>query len=98
METIPFQQLRSTTPGSVRQRYARLFASGAFVLIALSTTLGCGGSSTQPPPRTLISVAVTPANASTPLGTTEQYKATGSYSDSTSADLTASASWTSSTQ
>ena len=45
-----------------------------------------------------MAVAVMPANASTPLGTSEQYKATGSYSDGTTADLTASASWTSSAE
>jgi Bacteriophage tail sheath protein len=45
---------------------------------------------------TLNSVAVTPANVSLAKGQLQQMKAIGTYSDGSAADLTASASWTSS--
>jgi hypothetical protein len=44
----------------------------------------------------LVSIAVTPANATVPKGETQQFVATGTYSDGTTQDLTASAVWTSS--
>ncbi|HEY6272836.1 MAG TPA: Ig-like domain-containing protein [Terriglobales bacterium] len=43
----------------------------------------------------LVSIAVTPANASIAKGTTQQYTATGTYSDSSTQNLTSSATWTS---
>jgi hypothetical protein len=42
----------------------------------------------------LVSIAVTPANVSFPLGTSQQLKATGTYTDSSALDLTSSVSWT----
>ena len=45
---------------------------------------------------TLTSIQVTPANASSPLGTTRQFTASGTYSDSSTQDLTATANWASS--
>ncbi len=45
---------------------------------------------------TLQSLAVTPANASILKGGTQQYTATGTFSDGSTQDLTAQASWTSS--
>jgi hypothetical protein len=44
----------------------------------------------------LSSIAVTPANPSASVGTTVQFTATGTYSDSTTKDITSSVSWTSS--
>jgi len=46
---------------------------------------------------TLVSIAVTPASSSMAVGTTKQYTATGTFSDSSSQDITAVAVWTSST-
>jgi len=46
--------------------------------------------------QTLVSIAVTPANPSITLGTTQQFKATGAYSDGSARDITASAAWNSS--
>ena len=62
---------------------------------------GCGGGSSgslQPPPAapTLSSIAVTPANPSVTAGMTEQFKATGTFSDNSTQDLTATAKWSSS--
>ena len=58
--------------------------------VTTSTTLSVN-------PAALLSIAVTPANASAALGTTEQYKAVGTYSDGSTLDLTTMATWSSST-
>ena len=47
-------------------------------------------------PATLVSIAVTPAAPGIAKGTQQQFIATGTYSDNTTQDLTASAAWTSS--
>lgn len=63
----------------------------------LSACGGGGGSGGGTPPVTLRSVSVTPANPSIALGGTQQFTATGSYSDGSSQNLTASATWSSAT-
>jgi uncharacterized protein YjdB len=55
--------------------------------VSNSTTLNVG----QP---TLVSLAVTPANASFALGTTLHLTATGTYTDGSTLDLTATVTWT----
>ncbi len=45
---------------------------------------------------TLVSIAVAPATATIAAGTTQQYIATGTYNDNSTADITAMATWTSS--
>jgi hypothetical protein len=45
----------------------------------------------------LVSIAVTPNSPSVPKGLTQQFKATGTFSDASTADLTNSVSWTSGT-
>jgi trimeric autotransporter adhesin len=45
---------------------------------------------------TLVSLAVTPANSTMAIGTTKQFTATGTFSDSSTQDITASVVWTSS--
>src|SRR5882757_9399790 len=57
--------------------------------ISGSTTLTVTGAS-------LVSIAVTPANPSIAKGLTQQFTATGTYSNSTTQDLTSTVSWTSS--
>ncbi len=44
---------------------------------------------------TLVSIAVTPANSSMAVGTTKQFTASGSFSDSSTQDITTTATWTS---
>jgi hypothetical protein len=44
----------------------------------------------------LNSIAVTPAIATIPKGLTQQYTATGTYSDASTADITSSVTWASS--
>jgi hypothetical protein len=46
---------------------------------------------------TLQSIAVTPANPSSPKGTTRQFTATGTYSDNSTQNLTAQVTWASAT-
>jgi trimeric autotransporter adhesin len=45
---------------------------------------------------TLVSIAVTPVNASIPLGTVQQFTATGTFSDGTTQNITDTVTWTSS--
>ena len=68
-----------------------------FILI-LALMIGCGGGGggDTPATKTLVSLAVTPINASLPGGAVQQFTATGTYSDASTQDLTQSASWTSS--
>jgi len=76
------------------------FVSGILGLlllgIALSAGCGGGGSSQPPPQKTLTSIAVTPATPSIADGTTQQFNATGKYSDGSSTDLTTAVTWSSS--
>ncbi len=44
-------------------------------------------------PPTLVSVAVTPASASIAVGATQQFTATGTYADGTTANISTAASW-----
>jgi uncharacterized protein YjdB len=58
--------------------------------------VACGGSGSNPVTPTLQSLAVTPASPTAVVSSTQQFKATGTYSNSTSQDLTTSVTWTSS--
>lgn len=72
---------------------------GALLLIlALVSLQGCGsaGGGAAPSAATLRSISVTPANDSIAQGTTQQFKATGTYSDNSTQDLTSTAAWSSS--
>jgi trimeric autotransporter adhesin len=46
----------------------------------------------------LVSIAVTPASPSIPNGTTQQFTATGTYSDNSQKDITSTVTWASATQ
>lgn len=59
--------------------------------ISGSTTLTVTGASVS-----LVSIAVTPANPSVPVGTPQQFTATGTYSDGSHQNLTETADWSSS--
>jgi uncharacterized protein YjdB len=63
-------------------------------LLAGLVITSCGGSG---PPK-LQSISVTPQTASVPLGLSQQFKATGSYSDGSSQDLTTSVVWNTSNE
>jgi chitodextrinase len=63
---------------------------------AAGSTTGSGGSGTVPPTPTLTSIAISPSSASVLQGSTQQFAATGTYSDGSTQSVTASALWTSS--
>src|ERR1700712_1388975 len=81
---------------SVRRGYKfgySLFFSLAVALLLAST--GCGGTTSPPPSqKTLTAIAASPTTASLLVGATEQFSATGTFSDGSSQDVTASATWT----
>jgi Big-like domain-containing protein len=55
-------------------------------------TNACDHSSATPPPA-LVSITISPANPSIPVGLTRQFTATGHYSDGSTRDLTAQVRW-----
>ena len=81
-----------------RRRYevrATFFAAIMLSVFALGVLGGCSG---PPATKTLTSIAVTPATpAHLKVGATQQFTATGTYSDGTTSDITASVTWTSGT-
>ena len=77
------------------------------LILLIALMIGCsvgssgGGSSTSKPHSTvsstqLVSITVTPATASIPTGTTQQYTATGEFGDSSTQDITTAVTWHSS--
>jgi len=68
-------------------------------LLLMAASLGCQGigpnTTGNPPPKTLSSLSVTPSSPSVGAGETQQFSATGTYSDSTTADVSATVTWTS---
>ncbi len=68
-----------------------------FSLAVIALVSGCGGSSGPAIlPKSLTAISVTPGTSSLTAGGTLQLKATGSYSDGSTADVTSSAAWSSS--
>src|SRR6516162_9891396 len=88
------------------QRDERSFPSSAILMAAALYALALGGCNAKsclsgslagcPNLKILVSIQITPANPSVPMGFTEQLKATGQFSDGTSSDITNSMNWTSS--
>jgi len=71
----------------VTQGTSQITASSAGVTASTTLTVG---------PAILVSIAVTPVNPSIPKGTTQQFTATGTYSDGSTVDVTSSVTWASS--
>ena len=77
--------------------------SGTKYFFMVSSFLGDGGTTNfhlsfkAGPPPTLTSIAVTPANPSVAAGKTQQFTATGTFSDSSTQDLTGTVTWASGT-
>ena len=72
-----------------------------FLVLILLLVTSCGSSGSNnggsgTPSLTLLSIAVTPINPRIAPGTTEQFTATGTYSDSTTRNITTSVVWSSS--
>jgi len=68
----------------------------AILFVSLFAACGGGGGAPAPAPVTLTAISITPANQSLRFGATRQLNATGSYSDSSTQDITASVTWASS--
>jgi hypothetical protein len=75
---------------------ATMEAGGSTTITATSGSIS--GKTTLQVSAKLESISVTPQTASIPLGTSQQFKATGAYSDGSKQDLTASVTWSSSNQ
>ena len=68
-----------------------------FLLLIIALATGCGGGGgSNPTPKALVSLSLTPTNPSATKGTTQQFTATGTYSDSSTENLTTSVTWSSS--
>ncbi len=65
-------------------------------MTTISASLGSVSGSTILTVTVLVSVAITPPNPSIPLGTKQQFNATGTFTDGSTQDLTTSVSWNSS--
>jgi uncharacterized protein YjdB len=75
--------------------YVTTVAQGTVTITA--TAAGISGSATLTVPApALVSININPQNVAMPLGTTQQFTATGTYSDGSTLDLTQTATWTSS--
>jgi uncharacterized protein YjdB len=89
----------SATPSSVARIDANGLASGVGSGTAtITATSGSvsGMASMTVTAATLVSISVTPANPGMAVGTTKQFAATGTFSDSSTQDVTTSVLWTSS--
>src|SRR5215467_12986736 len=75
----------------------RLFAALVLSVFALAVLAGCSGMK-SPGGKTLSSIAVTPASpAHLKVGSTQQFTATGTFSDGSMSDISTSVTWTSGT-
>jgi len=93
----------SATWTSSATNVASISAAGLATSVATGSTnisataSGITGSTTLAVTRAaLVSIAVTPTNVSVALGTTEQYKAVGTFTDGSTLDLTSTVTWSSS--
>ena len=78
------------------QGLATSIAAGSTTITATSAGISASTSLTVTA-ATLVSLAITPVNSSMAKGTNKQFTATGTYSDTTTQNLTATVTWTSST-
>jgi uncharacterized protein YjdB len=85
----------------MKRTKALLCAAG---LLSTALLVGCGGggdNGREPilglPAAALVSVAVSPATGTIPIGGTQQFVATATYADGASRDVTALSTWTSAT-
>lgn len=97
------QLLSSVAWSSSAQNVATVDASGLASGVAAGTVninatsaSVTGSASLTVTAATLVSLVVTPANSSMPVGASKQFTATGTFSDSSTEDMTASVSWGSS--
>lgn len=86
----------STNPAvaTVSAGLAQGVATGMTVVSAMSGGVS-GSTNLTVAPRSLVSISVTPGNATINNGATQQYTATGTYSDGSTADITSTSTWAS---
>lgn len=91
-------EMKSSCFVGSRSLFAVIILSSILVLV-LSACSGGGSASTTTatPPVSLKSIVVTPGNAAVAAGLAQQFKATGTYSDGTTSNITGSVTWTSAT-
>ncbi|MGB9436239.1 MAG: Ig-like domain-containing protein, partial [Candidatus Acidiferrum sp.] len=100
------QNITTTVTWSVSSTAATIIASGTTgglatgvnqgTLVVSAAAAGVPTASTQTltiGPAALVSVSISPANASIALGTNETFTATGSYTDGTTQNLTSAVTW-----
>jgi hypothetical protein len=83
----------SNAPGS--NGLATAVTVGSSTITALFGTFTSNPVTLTVPAATLVSLTITPAAPSIALGSTQQFAATGTYSDSSTQDLTTQAAWAS---
>ena len=88
----------AATPASASIASNGLVTGVAFGTSVMTASFGGKSASTSVnvPAATIVSIAVTPATASVAVGAQQQFIATATYSDTSTANITASALWTSS--
>jgi len=86
----------STVSGDASDNgYLTTIAQGTATITA--TASGVSGSTTVTVPApTLVSITLSPQSLALPVGTSQQFTVTGTYSDGSTQDLTSTATWTSS--
>lgn len=77
-------------------RSAAILAVCVFLLTAVLASCGGGGGTATPSPAALKSIAISPSSANIPRGGTQQFTATGTFSDNSTKDITATCVWMSS--
>ncbi|MDH4161173.1 MAG: DUF1566 domain-containing protein [Nitrospirota bacterium] len=80
----------------MKKRHFGFFAALVLCLSLIAAACGGGGGGGIPSAATLTSIAVTPATPSIALGTTQQFAATGTFSDGSTQNLTTQVGWSSS--
>src|SRR5208337_4886075 len=89
-----FKNLLEANMNALRCHH-KLISLALSVALVMSIT-GCGASTTTTTTKSLSSISITPSNASIAVNATEQFTATGNYSDGSTANLSPSVTWASS--
>jgi uncharacterized protein YjdB len=87
----------SDTPSSAtinNSGLATMVGVGTATITATSGSIG-GSTLLTVTPTTLVSIAISPPSATIPLGVTQQFTATGTFTDGTTQDVTQSGQWSS---
>jgi uncharacterized protein YjdB len=92
----PSVTLSTTTPG-LAQTTDQAVGTSASISAALGKVSAATPATLTVSAAALVSIAVTPANASIASGTTEAFTATGTYTDNSTQNLTSSVTWSTAT-